>query len=141
MKSLSSYRNGIYTKTWKDPIYTTKYTLVIVEQQSDILAAYGAITKGEWERGPVEALVAEVVTENVHNVLLMFAQNATPGVIAHEANHALNVTFKYHGTKLDLENDEPQSYHLEHIVEQVHDGFERRILKMSNARKRYKKVS
>ena len=53
-------------------------------------------------------------------VLIFLTNNAKPGVIAHECNHAVNVILGWHGVKPSFANDEGESYYLEQIVDKVH---------------------
>lgn len=46
----------------------------------------------------------------IPHVYLIFKPYANPGEIAHECNHAKNLIFQYHGTRLSLVNDEHESY-------------------------------
>jgi len=41
------------------------------------------------------------------------------GTIAHESVHACNTIFEQNGIKLDMNNDEPQSYFIEYIVKEI----------------------
>lgn len=51
---------------------------------------------------------------------IAFIDSFTPGVIAHEALHATHFIFKDRHIDCDLENDEPQAYLLEWIVNECH---------------------
>jgi hypothetical protein len=63
----------------------------------------------------------EAVTANRGNmVVMLFRQNPTPGVIAHEAVHAVNYIFQNIGQSLCVKNDETQAYLTEFIVNKVH---------------------
>lgn len=55
-----------------------------------------------------------------HRIMMFFKPNATPGEIAHECKHVVNVIFSYRGIKLSLSNDEPECYLLDWMVTAVH---------------------
>lgn len=65
-----------------------------------------------------------------YRVILFFKQTVKPGEIAHEAKHAINVIFAWHGARLSLTNDEAECYTLEWIVDRCHDAI-----------KKYKKIN
>lgn len=53
-------------------------------------------------------------------IILFLRPTASPGEIAHEVNHAMNIIFGWHGVRLSTTNDEPQSYYLERLINKVH---------------------
>jgi hypothetical protein len=54
-----------------------------------------------------------------YHIMVFFKHTAKPGEIAHEAKHALNVIFKWHGVSLSLTNDEPECYCLEWLTDRI----------------------
>lgn len=57
----------------------------------------------------------------------VFGKDASPGVVAHEAAHVVNMIFDDHLIKLDINNDEPQCYLLEWVVNQIHQNIDIKI--------------
>lgn len=53
-------------------------------------------------------------------VIIFVNKSAKPGVIAHEANHALNIILSWNGVKPSFSNDESESSYLEFIVDRIH---------------------
>jgi len=53
-------------------------------------------------------------------VMVFIRPSASPGEIAHEVNHAMNIIFGWHGVRLSTTNDEAQSYYLERLINKVH---------------------
>jgi hypothetical protein len=79
------------------------------------------------------AYVYAFQNENNRSIYMIFLKpHATPGEIAHEVKHVLNLMFRWHGQKLSTDNDEWECYYLEDIINRVH----RCILKY---RKKYNK--
>lgn len=60
---------------------------------------------------------------NKHRVMIFLKPNATPGEVAHECKHAVNIIFSYRGIKLSLSNDEPECYLLDWMVTSVHKAL------------------
>jgi hypothetical protein len=58
--------------------------------------------------------------EGKYQVMCFYRKTAKPGEIAHEAKHALNIVFRWHGVALSISNDEPECYYLEWLVDRVH---------------------
>lgn len=52
--------------------------------------------------------------------ILCFKFTASPGEIAHEVKHLINILFNWHGYKLSTTNDEMECYYLEEIVDKVY---------------------
>lgn len=57
--------------------------------------------------------------------ILFFKNTATPGEIAHECKHLVNILFNWCGFKLSLTNDEMECYYLEDIVNRAHLAIKR----------------
>lgn len=57
--------------------------------------------------------------------ILLFKYTATPGEVAHEVKHLINIAFGWHGQKLSIANDEMECYYLEDIVNRVHGTINR----------------
>jgi hypothetical protein len=58
--------------------------------------------------------------QNCKRYILFFSTNVTPGTIAHEVKHLINILYKWHGQKLSLENDEVECHLLEELVDKVY---------------------
>lgn len=63
-------------------------------------------------------------TSGKMRVIIFVNENAKPGAIAHEANHALNIVLNWAGVKASFTNDETESYYLEYIVDKVHHAVD-----------------
>jgi len=71
------------------------------------------------------------IDENgVKRYMLFFTKKSTPGEIAHESKHLVNILFSWHGYKLSLTNDEMECYYLGAIVDKIHRAI-------SDYRKKY----
>jgi hypothetical protein len=53
--------------------------------------------------------------------LILLKPVASPGRIAHEANHAVNIILSWNGVKASFTNDESECYFLEYVVDKIHD--------------------
>jgi len=58
-------------------------------------------------------------------IILFHKDRITPGIIAHEAKHLLNLIFQYNGLRLDLDNDEAECYFLGWLVNRIHEAVRR----------------
>jgi len=58
--------------------------------------------------------------EGKYKILIFVKQNAKPGVVAHEASHAVKILLHWHGMKPSYTNDEHEAYLLEWVVDQIH---------------------
>ena len=58
----------------------------------------------------------------------------TPGIISHEAIHVKNIVFRTVGIQPDVDNDEPEAYLTEWVVDQIHSVFK------NVDRKKYKNI-
>jgi hypothetical protein len=63
----------------------------------------------------------DAVTFEAHgSIIIIFSENVTPAIIAHESLHAAGYIFKAISATMDIINDEPQCYLLGWVVEQCH---------------------
>ncbi len=119
-------KDGIYTESWTDPIYRTVYHMVL--SPGEIKEAKEFIFKKAKleieDDAAAFTLRVEPVTGGIH-IFFVFSHNPSLGIIAHECVHAANMTFKYHGIKLDVENDEHQAYYTESLVTRCTNSFAR----------------
>jgi hypothetical protein len=51
--------------------------------------------------------------------IYVWFENSTPGIIAHEALHVVNMTLMWAGVIADFENDETQAYLLCYVVNRI----------------------
>lgn len=56
---------------------------------------------------------------------ILLNHSTTPGTIAHEVKHLINMAFSWYGYKLSLTNDEMECYYLEDIVNKVYNTVQR----------------
>jgi hypothetical protein len=93
------------TKTVEIPLYFEKFKIVV-----------GDFDSPEYE--------ARVLFEKNMMVLYIKPQ-ASPEIVAHEAVHIANHTFKNCGIRIDVDNDEPQAYLIGWIVKQISNTLKR----------------
>ena len=125
-------RGGIYGESWKDPTYTTNYVVLVGYTMHDVIPVWLQLSgrkKGIDVVDTDAAFTDDVEMEDGSlKVFICFDFDATPGLVAHECNHAVNMTFKFHGIVLDVNNDEHQSYYLQSLVDRcwtVISGYEK----------------
>ncbi len=125
-RTTGTLRNGVYSRMWHDRLYTSQYTLFIKSVSQGPLNASTTLSKMIADQlQPDDAgMTMDFVEDGRHHVVIVLVDNPTPGLIAHEANHALNMVFKHHGMKLDVDNDEHQSYCLDWLVNELHYSLE-----------------
>lgn len=123
-KAGKGFRNGIFYETWEDPIYSTKYWIVISEKMASSYKFYADLNKMSSDT-PTEgarAMACESMASDVRqHVFILLTDKVTAAQAAHECIHAKNYVFKYHGVKLDLENDEPEAYYIHYLMNKVND--------------------
>jgi hypothetical protein len=123
-KPYKKYNRGVYSEHWKDQSYTTKYWILVADDLTspEAEAEFKRITGGspyECDKS-YEAFTHQFHSENGSlNIMMGFSGKATYNAIAHEACHALNRTFRYHGMDLDTSNDEHQCYYLGYLVDKA----------------------
>ena len=104
-----------------DEVYRTRYVIAVGEDVRDFELLIGA----DPDTLPQDAAYTQwLLDKDEFIVRIVFGRHVSYGMIAHECNHAVNMTFKHHGTKLDIDNDEHQSYYLEHLVNKVVEAFD-----------------
>lgn len=110
------------------PAYNTRLWIVVsnsITRSVDViedLVDYKVMSKAD--RRSVRAYVHAIEDPNgVYHVIIFVNHNSGPGEVAHEAKHALNLIFKWHGVFLSTHNDESECYHLEWIVNRVHNSI------------------
>lgn len=99
------------TKRIKIPIYNGRLIIIKVDDWEPINIKYG------YKLGRKHN--ACVFKDFNDEVVVVFKDDPTPSIIAHEAVHIVNHFFKDRGIDLDTENDEPYAYFLGWIVVQL----------------------
>jgi hypothetical protein len=99
-------------KVFTVPIYGSK---IKVEQDESL----DGLFKKHKIDGDGEAYWA-ITTRRKGRILMLFSSRPTPGIIAHEAVHAVNLVFGHIGYRLCTENDEAQAYLTQYIVSKLH---------------------
>jgi len=73
---------------------------------------------------------AGILDDDSKKFMLFLKYNASPGEIAHEVKHIINIIFSWNEYKLSLTNDEMECRYLEDIVDKVYYSI-----------KKYKKIN
>jgi len=98
-------------KTIKVPIYPCKLVLHECKDCKELEKKY--------DLGDCSGIEAVVFTRG-GVVVIAFFKPVTHGIIAHEALHATSDIFNFICAEMDVNNQEPQCYLIEWIVEQCH---------------------
>lgn len=98
------------------PLYGFKLKIIQVKELSVVGEKYGL----EDLHG-IDAFVFRKYRKNGSpKYYLVFSNKVTPGYIAHEALHLVGLIYEDIHAVLEIENDEPQCYLIEWIVDQCH---------------------
>lgn len=109
---------------WQDQEYRTNYWVFVAPELDSVLELRKlATTEDKWWDSQAAAFTEDQINEKGINVIICFQGDAEPGIVVHEAVHAANCTFKHHGVKLDVNNDEHQAYYTEYLVNQIVKAF------------------
>jgi hypothetical protein len=130
--------NSVYIKKLTVPVYKTSLWIVVSDNIiRSIDAVEDMIDKVIVRPEDKKTILAYTYGYQDHTgkmrVVLFATQNAKPGTIAHEANHALNIVLSWNGVKPSFTNDETECYYLEYIVDKVHAALQYYILKQYEA--------
>lgn len=117
---------NVLIKKLKAPVYDTRLWIVIsknilksIDTVEDIIDH--KIVDDKYKKS-VDALTYTYQDHDGKMMLMIFLNpKASNGRIAHEAHHAVNFIFSWHGVKPSFSNDENESYYLEQIVDKIHD--------------------
>lgn len=117
--------NDVYIKKLRVPVYRTSLWIVISENIiRSIDAVEDLIDKVIAEPSAKKSLEAYTYGYEDHDgkmrIIVFVKPSASPGLIAHEANHALNIILSWNGVKPSFSNDETESSYLEFIVNRIH---------------------
>ena len=96
------------------PVYSTK--LIIIQQKS----LNDLVKKHKLSSDFKKADAITIRDSKKNQYIVAFKKKVDPGLIAHEAKHAVNMMFEDRGIKLDPDNDENEVRFLEWIVNTVH---------------------
>lgn len=99
-------------KTVTIPIYFGKIRLFIVEEMDDLSPVFKCDMSG-CHSG------VSFKDDKSGNYVIAFQQKISLDLIVHEIIHLVNLVFIDRGVKLDLHNDEPQTYFAGWVAEQV----------------------
>lgn len=122
--SLNIWDVDVLIKKFRAPVYRNSVWVVVcdniekaIDKVEDMI--HYRIVKQE-DKKFVDAYTYAYTDTTVFNrVILFFTPNVTVGRLAHEAKHAINMIFNYHGVKLSYANDEHECYYLEDFVNQI----------------------
>lgn len=79
---------------------------------------------GDKDKLSTSAYTYASIDEKGRKTFILFLRpGSKPGEVAHECLHVLNLVFLWHGVKLSLTNDEPQTYLMEDIVNKAHNAI------------------
>jgi hypothetical protein len=127
--SVAKHKDVLINK-FRMPVFNVAVWIVVgksvrqaIDHIEDMISA--RIMKEE-EKGYVRALTFSFEDDQrVKRFLLIFSNKATPGEIAHECKHLINMLFSFHGFKLSLTNDEMECYYLHDVVDRVHNTIKK----------------
>lgn len=103
-------------KVIKVPIFKSQLTVFQSETLEDCVKQSGITLNCS-----IENFNALTVYIRWGTIYLMFNEKScTPGIIAHEAKHAVNYILSDIGQKLDNDNDEMECYLLNWVVDELH---------------------
>lgn len=116
--------SNVLIRKYRVPAYRTRLWVIVsksvaqgIEKVEDLIDH--RIINPEQVRSTKAYMYAFEDHKGRYHVLCFYKHTAKPGEIAHEAKHALNIVFKWHGVKLSLVNDEPECYYLEWLVDRI----------------------
>lgn len=113
-------------KIIKSPLYETRLCLIVTDNADEVNKRYDLDADDPLFANTHRAgIKIKGDKRKAMCVYLIFGpkfkfgdRKLTPGLIAHESLHAANFILDYVGVKADYDNDEPQAYLLEWIVNQ-----------------------
>ena len=106
---------------------STRIQFAVYDYEVRVIFAHDIVATGRrlGEKDDLSGATAASITLDAHPLMgwLLFKLKPSPGVIAHEAAHAIRALAKANGTTLD---EETFSCHLEYLVEHIHKFLGRR---------------
>lgn len=120
------------------PIYKGKLLIIFGSDSNKI---FKRLTGQERDRNSV----AVTFVYNGNLAMIFAAKHVTPGSIAHEALHVINMTWERIGHNPSISNDEPDTYFIEWLVNEIHkihDEFQKKCSrKRINTRNRRRRTA
>lgn len=119
-----------HEKIIKCPIYKTEFAIILTDDK-EYLKKYNIDLTDD--KDPIHAHCCEGNyslggVPEVHQTIFCIVLNPnsplggmTPGVIAHEALHAISMFTASRHIKFDPDNDEPFAYYLEFLVDEIYN--------------------
>lgn len=121
--------NQLLIKKIKVPVYKTNVWLIICDNIKNAIEAVEdqldeRIATPATKRSALAYTYGYEDHKGTKKILIFLKHNASPGVIAHEIKHSINIIFSWHGVRLSLVNDEPECYYLSDFVDTTHRVIE-----------------
>ena len=130
-------KDGVLIRKTRIPTYKTRFWVVVsnsinrsVDAVEDLIDH--KIMDDADRRSAVAYMYAFEDPQGRYHIIVFLKHSCTPGEIAHEAKHAINIAFKWHGVGLSISNDENECYYLEWAVNRVHSAvreYKKKFLK------------
>lgn len=115
-------KNNLKIYNLKIPIFEQNINIIFYKKGKSINKYFN-----DYELSKFSAFV---YTQKDGKINICFHEKCiTPGIIAHEAKHAVNDIFIDIHAKLDLHNDEPEAYLLGWLVQKIHDFWDKQKIK------------
>lgn len=115
---------SVLIRKFKFPAYRTRLWVVVsksvsegIDRVEDLIDH--RILKNEDKKSTRAYMYAYEDHKGRYHIMCFYKCYAKPGEIVHEAKHALDILYKWHGVKLSLTNDEPECYNLEWMVDRI----------------------
>ena len=107
-------------KIIKVPIYIGDLLMLQTNKFEKVNKSYNSNFTKE-DNKMYDAVVFKDSKKHINQYIVVLRKDANYAVIAHETVHLVNVIFKDHGIKLDLDNDEPQAYLTGWLFDQIYN--------------------
>lgn len=107
-------------KTVKVPIYRVKLIMLAYNDPEHLNKWVAKHCKGNLDVDPTGFIGGFFEDEDIQYIAFEMGPDITPGVIAHEAKHAVNNLFTQIRMGLDPYNDEAECYLLGWYVDELH---------------------
>jgi len=118
--------NGVLIRKLKAPVFNTRLWIVVstsIVKSLEVVEDHidHRIIKEEDKKSTAAYTYGYTEHDGRVKIIIFVKHDAKPGVIAHEANHAVNMILQWHGVKPSFSNDENESYYLGWIVDKIHN--------------------
>ena len=112
-------------KKLKFPLYDSLTLQIVI---SDDVEKINSKLGAEEERFFACVWKSDTINKNCKTIVVVFNpadkdNKITPGIITHEAIHIKNILFGTVGIKPDVDNDEPEAYLTEWVVNKIYSVF------------------